>query len=181
MNDNAIISLYFERDEAAIHETQKKYDGYLFTIASNILPQNQDAEECLNDTYLKTWETIPPNRPTFFQGFLAKITRNCSLDRYRKNAAKKRGGNQIELIFSELADVLPSPEDVHTSYENNITAQEITNFLRGLDKETRLIFMRRYFYSDSISAIANGCFISESKVKSSLFRTRAKLKSYLER
>lgn len=180
MDDNKILNLYFERDENAIHETQQKYAGYLFTVASNILPSVQDAEECVNDTYFKAWEIIPPKRPTFFKGFLAKITRNCSLDKYRANNAKKRSSDQVDLLLSELAEALPSAADVHASYENNLTAVEINNFLRSLPQEVRFVFMRRYWYADSVSTIAKGCRMSESKVKSMLFRTRRKLKIYLE-
>ena len=179
MDDNMILEMFYERDENAIRETQKKYAGYLFTVAQNILPSVQDAEECVNDTYFKAWEVIPPKRPAFFKGFLAKITRNCSLDKYRLNNAKKRNGNQVDLLLSELSEVLPAATDVHASYENSLTAGEINNFLRSLDSEVRFVFMRRYWYADSVSAIATGCDMSESKVKSMLLRTRRKMKSYI--
>jgi len=178
MDDSAIIDLFFERDENAIHETQRKYAGYLFTVASNILGV-EDAEECVNDTYFKAWEAIPPKRPAYFKGFLAKITRNCSLDKYRGNNAKKRSGSQMDLLLSELSEIIPSGTDVHASYENNLIANEINHFLRNLDKEARFIFMRRYFYADSISDISKNYGASESKIKSLLFRTRCKLKNYL--
>jgi RNA polymerase sigma-70 factor (ECF subfamily) len=180
MDDNNILNLFFARDESAILETQQKYAGYLYAVASNILPSAQDAEECVNDTYFKAWEKIPPKRPTFFKGFLAKITRNCSLDKYRANNAKKRSSNQVDLLLSELTEALPSDTDVHASYENSLTADEINKSLRSLDKAVRFVFMRRYWYADSIEAIAKGCRMSESKVKSMLFRTRNKLKTYLQ-
>ena len=179
MEDNAILDLYFARDESAINETQKKYSLYLFAVASNILPSAQDAEECVSDTYFKTWETIPPTRPSFFKGFLAKITRNCSLDRYRANKAKKRAG-QMDVLLDELAEAIPAREDVHAAYENNLTAKSIDNFLQSLDKEARFVFMRRYWYADSVSMIARGFGASESKIKSMLFRTRNKLRTFLE-
>jgi RNA polymerase sigma-70 factor (ECF subfamily) len=179
MHDNDIVNLFFSRDESAIFETQKKYAGYLFTVASNILGE-QDAEECVNDTYFKAWEAIPPKRPIFFKGFLAKITRNCSLDKYRINNAKKRAGGQVDLLLGELSEIIPSRTDVHTTYENNLTANEINIFLRDLEKESRIIFMRRYFYADSIAQIAKNHGASESKIKSSLLRTRRKLKKHLE-
>ncbi|MCL2386223.1 MAG: RNA polymerase sigma factor [Defluviitaleaceae bacterium] len=180
MDDNMILNLYFQRDEKAICETQRKYAGYLYTVASNILHSAEDAEECVNDTYFKTWEAIPPKRPTFFKGFLAKITRNCSLDKYRINNAKKRNANQVDLLLSELAEVIPATTDVHSTYENNLVAADINKFLLNLNKETRFIFMRRYWYADSIATIASGCRASESKIKSSLLRTRRKLKGFLE-
>jgi len=179
MDDNSILDLFFARDENAISETNKKYSGYLFAVASNILPSAQDAEECVSDTYFKIWETIPPTRPSFFKGFLAKITRNCSLDRYRANKAKKRDG-QMDVLLSELAEAIPATDDVHTAYENNLVARDINNFLRGLDSDIRFVFMRRYWYADSVSQIARGCGYSESKVKSMLFRARGKLRLHLE-
>jgi len=180
MDDNNILNLFFERDENAIRETQQKYAGYLFAVASNILPSVQDAEECVNDTYFKAWEIIPPKRPAFFKGFLAKITRNCSLDKYRANNAKKRSNDQVDVLLDELADALPSSADVHASYENNLTVAEINKFLKSLPQDVRFVFMRRYWYADSVSAIAAGCRMSESKVKSMLLRTRRKLKNFLE-
>ncbi|MCL1843126.1 MAG: RNA polymerase sigma factor [Defluviitaleaceae bacterium] len=180
MDDNAIINLFFSRDESAIAETQQKYAGYLFTVASNILPSIQDAEECVNDAYFKAWEAIPPKRPAFLRSFLARITRNRALDKYRGNNAQKRAGSQVDTLLSELAEVVPSNADVHAEYENNLIAADINAFLQSLSKEARFIFMRRYWYADSISAIAEGFGISESKVKSSLHRARQKLKKRLD-
>lgn len=178
MDDRKIINLFFERDEMALRETEKKYSSYLLTVAQNILGR-QDAEECVNDTYHKVWKTIPPSRPAFFKSFLAKITRNTSLDKLRQNNAQKRNDGNVDILLSELSEIIPSPENVHTAYENKITAQEISDFLRGIDGEARFIFMRRYWYADSIATIAKNYRVSESKVKSSLMRTRRKLKRYL--
>lgn len=180
VDDNKIVNLFFARDESAISETRQKYGAYLFTVATNILCNAQDGEECVSDTYLKVWEAIPPKRPSFLKCFLAKITRNRALDMYRTNSAKKRGNGNFVLLLDELSETIPSAADVHTSYENNITAQQIDNFLRDLNEETRFVFMRRYWYADPISTIAKGCRISESKVKSMLLRTRRKLKEFLE-
>lgn len=178
MNDSTIIDLFFARDENAISETRKKYAAYLYAIASNILCP-EDAEECVNDIFFKIWESIPPKRPVFFKGFIGKIARNCALDRYRANNAKKRATGQIELLLDELSEIIPSGEDVHASFENNLTAKEIDNFLLGLDKDSRLIFMRRYWYADSIATISKNYGASESKIKSILFRLRRKLKNTL--
>jgi RNA polymerase sigma-70 factor (ECF subfamily) len=178
MDDNSILNQFFARDENAIRETEKKYAAYLFTVASNILGP-QDAEECVNDTFLKAWEKIPPSRPAFFKSFLAKITRNRALDMYRANTAQKRTGSQTELLLSELSEIIPASADVHAAYENNLVSDEINTFIKKLDKESRFVFMRRYWYADSISEIAKGCGYSESKVKSMLLRTRRKLKNYL--
>jgi RNA polymerase sigma-70 factor (ECF subfamily) len=178
LDDNEIINLFFARDENAIHETQRKYAGYLYTVASNILGA-EDAEECVNDTYFKAWENIPPKRPAFFKSFLAKITRNNAFDKYRASNAKKRAGSQMDLLLSELSEIVPSRADVHAEYENNLIADEINFFLQSLDDEARFIFMRRYFYADSVSAISKNYGASEGKIKSLLFRTRAKLKNFL--
>ncbi|MCL2356927.1 MAG: RNA polymerase sigma factor [Defluviitaleaceae bacterium] len=175
MTDNAILDLFFARDESAIVETQKKYASYLLTVAKNILPSIQDAEECVSDTFFKTWQVIPPGRPTLFKSFLAKITRNRALDKHRANTAKKRAA-EPDLIMSELAESIPSPSDVHADLESILTAREINKFLGELDNEARFIFMRRYWYADSISAIAKNLGASESKIKSSLSRTRQKLR-----
>ncbi|MCL1877711.1 MAG: RNA polymerase sigma factor [Defluviitaleaceae bacterium] len=164
MEDSKIIDLFFARDEDAVAETQNKYAPYLFTVAKNILPNPQDAEECLSDTYFKAWETIPPLRPASLKGFLAKITRNRALDKYRAATAQKRANEtgEIDILLSELTEAIPSPTDVHTSYENNLTADAINNFLRGMD-------------ADSIATIAKNTRASESKIKSSLARVRKKL------
>jgi RNA polymerase sigma-70 factor (ECF subfamily) len=180
MDDRKILDLFFARDENAIFETRRKYGAYMFTVASNILQNAQDAEECVNDAYFKAWEAMPPKRPAFLQGFLAKISRNHALDKYRAANAQKRGGSNVDVLLSELEEALPSPDDVHAAFENNLTAEAINHFLRGLKEQQRFIFMRRYWYADSISDIAKGLHISESKVKSILFRTRKNLKIFLE-
>jgi len=174
------LDMYFARDERAIMETQRKYANFLYTIASNIV-NAEDAEECVNDTYYRAWETIPPKRPAFFRGFLGKIVRNCSLDKYRSSRAKKRGGNQMDLLLGELTDVVNFRGDVHEEVEEKMVIRSIEEFLMGLDEENRFMFMRRYWYADSITAISQGCRASEAKVKSALYRTRHKLREHLER
>ena len=181
MDDNMIISLYWERSESAISETAGKYGDYCTKIAMNILHNQEDSEECVNDTYLNTWNAIPTQRPAILMAFLGRITRNLSLDKYKKRGAQKRGGDEIELLLSELADCIPSDSDIEAEYEAGSTAEIIDDFLYTLNAEHRIIFMRRYWYADSIASIAERFTIGESKVKSMLFRTRNKLKTYLEK
>ena len=181
MEDEAIINLYWTRAESAIAETTKKYGSYLFKIAMNILCSREDSEECVNDTYMKAWNTIPPERPERFLPFLGRIIRNLSLNKYEKRQAKKRGGEETALIFEELEECIPALGDVEREFEDGLIAAEISNFLRTVNEKTRIIFVRRYWYADSVFAISQRFSISESNVKTTLFRTRAKLKSYLEK
>ena len=181
MDDNMIINLYWERSETAISETANKYGGYCTQIAMNILKNREDSEECVNDTYFKTWNSIPTQRPNILMSFLGRITRNLSLDKYKKRSAQKRGGNEFDLLLSELENCVPSNSNVEAEYEAGATAKIIDSFLYSIDQENRIVFTRRYWYADSIESIANRLGISESKVKSILFRTRNKLKSYLEK
>lgn len=181
MKDSKIIDLYWNRSESAISHTAEKYGSYCKSISINILRNSQDADECVNDTYLHTWNAIPPNRPLIFRTWLGKVTRNLSLDRYKKIRAQKRGGNQTELLFSELEACIPDKFNTEKTLEDLEIARLISDFLINSSKENRLIFLRRYFYGDSILQIAKRFIISESKVKSSLFRTRNALKSYLEK
>lgn len=181
MEDAAIIELYWERSEAAIEETAEKYGNYCAKIAVNILENREDADECVNDTYMKVWNAIPPQRPAAFPAFLGRITRNLALDRFRAQNAGKRGGGGTALLLSELEECVPDRGNVEAACEEGAIAKAIESFLGGLDPEHRILFMRRYWYADSISAIAAQFWMSESKVKSILFRTRHKLKVYLER
>ena len=180
MDDVMILDLYLARSESAINETAKKYGNYCYTIADNILQNNEDAEECVNDTYLRAWDNIPPQRPGIFSSFLGKITRNLSLNKYKERNTKKRGGGEIALLFSELEDCIPSNSNVEAEYESNQVVEIINSFLRSMDSEGRAVFVRRYWYADNIQAIAARYQMSESKVKSMLFRVRKLLKTYLE-
>jgi len=180
MDDDMILDLYWERSESAINETAEKYGRYCSAIANNILQNNEDAEECVIDTYLKTWDTVPPQRPAVFRVFLGKITRNLSLNKYKKQRTKKRGGDEIALVFSELEDCIPSSSNVEMEYEASRVVGLINSCLLSLDDESRIVFVRRYWYADSIQAIAVRFQMSESKVKSMLFRARKTLKIYLE-
>lgn len=181
MNDSEIIELYWNRMESAIIHTAEKYSSYCRSISMNILNNSADAEECVNDTYLHAWNAIPPNRPSVFRTWLGKITRNLSIDRYKKSISQKRGGYEIELLLSELENCIPDTNNVENRMEDLEIAHLISVFLRSIKEESRLVFIRRYFYCDSVIQIANRFNMSESKVKSSLFRTRKALKSHLEK
>ena len=181
MDDAKILDLYWARSESALIETANKYGNYCFAIANNILENDEDAMECVNDAYLKVWDAIPPQRPVLFRAFLGKIVRNLSLNRYKEQRVKKRGGNAIDLILSELEECIPSGNDVETEHESSLVIEAITACLRSLPAESRVVFVRRYWYADSISTIAENLHMSESKVKSMLHRTRNILKAYLER
>jgi RNA polymerase sigma-70 factor (ECF subfamily) len=180
MEDEMILDLYWARSESAINETANKYGNYCHTVANNILQNNEDAEECVNDTFLKTWNAIPPQRPTIFRAFLGKITRNLSLDKYKKRKTKMRGGDEVSLLFSELEDCIPSNNNIEKESEANFVIGVIDSFLESLDSENRIVFIRRYWYADSIKTIASRFDMSESKVMSMLFRTRKNLRANLE-
>ncbi|MCH5200074.1 MAG: RNA polymerase sigma factor [Oscillospiraceae bacterium] len=181
MEDKDIIRLYFERSEKAISETALRYGALLSHIAFGILRSREDAEECVNDTYMRAWNSIPPSQPKRLSAFLGKITRNLSLNRYERVKAKKRGGGSKEVALEELEECLPAAGDLQREVEDAELAELINGFLDRLKKESRIIFMRRYWYFCTVSEIAEDMSIGESKVKMSLLRTRKKLKQYLEK
>ena len=180
MEDQQIIALYWDRDQQAITETADKYGGYLRSISWNILRSHDDADECVNDTYLRTWNAIPPARPSAFQVWLGRITRNLSLDRWKQRRAQKRGGEGMEILLGELDTCVPAPHGTEKSMEDQEIAALISSFLRQLPAESRFIFLRRYWYGEDLAAISKRLHCSLPKVKSSLFRTRTRLRAYLE-
>lgn len=183
MTDEAIIELYFSRDESAIAQTSEKYSAYIRAVANNILNSAEDTDECENDTYLRAWGTIPPHRPAMLRTFLAKITRNLALNMWEKKSAQKRGGNVTDLL-SELDEcsggIRAEQPDIEQQAENTYLAKTINDFVSGLGKEQRAVFIRRYWFAESISTISKRFGMSESKVKSMLSRLRQKLKKRLE-
>ena len=181
IEDNCILDLFWARDEAALDQVKQKYGRSLHKVAYNILSNNHDAEECVNDTLHRAWEAIPPKRPEFFGAYLSKITRNLSLKRWRAAGATKRGGGQADLMLSELEQAIPQPRTTEDQFEYGQTVSAINQYLRGMDKDARVIFVRRYFFGDSIQDISRRFMASESKVKSMLFRARQKLKIHLEK
>ena len=181
MNDNEIIGLYFSRAETAIGETDKKYGAYCRSVAFNILGSREDSEECVNDTYLKIWNAIPPKKPQHLGAFIARTARNCALDMRDRLSAAKRGGKNTASAFEELSECLPSGTDVEKQADDDELTAILDRFLGSLGYEKRMIFMKRYWHFYSVPEIANEMHISESKVKTTLFRTREKLKKYLEK
>ena len=176
MEDHAIVALYWARNEQAISETDAKYGKMLYRLAERILHSPSDSEETLNDSYLAAWNSMPDNRPDHLGGYMAKIIRNLSLNRYEKSKAEKRGGNAT---LCELSDCIPSPSDPVEEYENAELQRVIERFLSMLDREKRVVFVKRYFFSESLSEIAEETGISEPKLKSMLHRLRQKLRDAL--
>lgn len=180
MEDWKIIDLYWSREQAAIAETEAKYGAYCHHIAWNILRDHRDSEECVNDTWMKAWNSMPSERPGILSAFLGAITRNLSLDCYRKRHAKKRGEGEVMYVFEELQDCF-SKDGPEQQSEADALVEVLNSFLEKQQKENRMIFVRRYWYMDSIEGIAKHYGISESKVKSSLFRSRNKLRDFLQK
>lgn len=181
MRDNEIITLYWNRDETAITATANTYGNYCYSIAYNILYSNEDAEECVNDTWLNAWKSIPPQRPNRLSTYLGKITRNLSFDRYKLQNAHKRGAGQVELALTELEGCIPSSIDVDHIIDEIVLADVIDSFLRTQSQLERKIFIGRYWYLYSIRDLAIAHHISESKVASLLHRMRSKLKVFLNK
>lgn len=181
MSDNEILDLYWNRSENAINATAEKYGNYCHAISYNILHNDEDAEECVNDTWLGAWKSIPPHRPNRLSAYLGKITRNLSLNRFKQYNAQKRGLGQTEPVLSELEDCIPSQNDVEQAVCEMILVQSIEQFLYALPAQNRNIFIRRYWYLSSIKDIAKAYGMSESKLTSLLFRMRKELKEHLEK
>ncbi len=178
MDDSKIIALYFERNETAIKETETKFGKLCFSISHNILKNRTDAEECVNDTYLGIWNAIPPERPKNFMAFISKIARNISLKRLEYNLAKKRAcAEPIE--FSELQEVLADESAFFEDHTEEDLGKLIGDFLKTEKESARNVFLRKYWFFDSIEDISKRYHFSESKVKSMLFQTRNKLRQYL--
>ncbi len=179
MEDAKIIELYNVRSELAVAETERKFGKMLFSIAMNILSNHEDSEETVNDTYGKAWNSIPPEKPDFLGAWLGKITRNLSISRWRKNKAQKRSG--IEIMLSELEECIPSASDIEAESENVEITEAINCWLGTLNKEERIYFIRRYWYGDSISELAEKIKIPPKKLSSKMFRLRKSLKEFLEK
>ena len=180
MHDQQIVDLYWAREEQAIHESEHKYGVYCRSIAWNILNNRQDTEECVNDTWLRAWNAMPPQRPDLLAVFLGTITRNLSLDRWRKNQAKKRGSGQLETVFSELEDCVSDGVSLEERLSRDTLSKLLDRFLGTLSQRDRCIFVRRYWYTDSIRDIAQKYHMTQSAVKVNLHRSRAKLRTLLE-
>lgn len=180
MEDKQIVDLYLKRDENAISETKIKYGNYCYSIAYNILFDHEDSEECVNDSYLGTWNSIPPHIPSILSTYIGKITRRISLNRWRSKTAEKRGNGEVLLSFDEIEDCIADKR-----FEESLTEEELTeilnDFLKGLKTGDRKVFVCRYFYFESIAEISNRFNFSISKTKMILKRTRDKLKIVLRK
>lgn len=179
MDDKYIVELFFMREELALELTASKYGAYCRSIAYNILASREDAEECVNDTYLAAWNAIPPHRPTMLSTFLGKITRRICTDRLRSKGAQKRGTGELDLIFDELEDCIPDQNTPDSEFERSDLKRIINEFLGSLRDTERKIFLCRYWYAEPIASICKSFGFSDSRVKSILFRTRKKLKDRL--
>ncbi len=178
MEDYQIVDLYWARQETAITQTEKKYGKMLHSLSFSLLSSHEDAEECVNDTYLGAWNAMPDARPVYLGPFLSKITRRLSIDRWRREHREKRGG--ATALTEELTECIPDGDTPATEYERGLLREELNAFLRTLPEEKRAIFVRRYFYAQSVAKIADELGIGEAKVKVVLHRLREQLKGRLE-
>ena len=180
MTDTEIISLFFERSEQAITELDKKHGNAVARVARNILGNAQDTEECVNYTYLGTWNSIPPHRPSPLRTFVCRIARNLATKKYHSNTAEKRN-SQYDLALDELEEVLSDRDSVEEAVEAKELSKAINGFIATLNKSDRFIFMRRYWYSDPVQDIAGMANSTTNSVAVRLFRIREKLRIYLEK
>ncbi len=180
MEDAKIIDLYWQRDEAAIAETDRKYGAFCYSVSRNILSRREDAEECVNDAYCKAWDSMPPQRPERLRAWLGKVVRNLSLNLWNKNHAQKRHSG-MEQLLSELEDCVPAPETV----EGQLEGRELTEFLNGwlaaLSAEDRALFLRRYWNGDQVKALARERGVTQGNLSQRLYRLRCSLRAALEK
>ena len=181
MEDTEIVGLYWARDQRAVRETEEKYGRFLTRLSANILGDDRDAEECVNDTYMAAWSSMPEHRPERLGAYLAKLTRRLSLTRLRARLTQKRGGGETEAAVEELAEILPSEEDTERAVETAELARTLDRFLDGLPARERSLFLRRYFGFEALAGLARDAGISQGAVKQSLRRTRLKLRAFLEK
>ena len=181
MRDEMIVDLYWQRDESAISETERKYGRYLSKIAHNILSDREAVKETVNDTYLKAWNSMPPHKPNVLAAYLGKITRQLSIDVLRTRNREKRKPSEYEVSLSELEDCVSGEETTERSVDLKLLAEAINAYLRTLPAEARNMFVGRYYFADPIKEVANYCGVSVPKVKSVLYRTRQGLKDHLKK
>ena len=181
MDDIMIVELFWQRNDGALGAVKAKYERLLFSVADNILKNREDSEECVNDTYLASWNSIPPAKPENLGAFLCKIARNLSLKKWRSKTAEKRGGKAFSCLLSELDDCISDTKSIDESIDEKALASLIDSFLRTLDEDERDLFVCRYFYFCSVAQLAEKFGYSKSKVKTQLYRTRQKLSIRLEK
>lgn len=179
MEDSRIVALYWQRSEQALAETADKYGSYCRTVARRILPGAEDAEECVNDAYLAAWNSIPPHQPESLGGYLGKLTRRIALKKYRDLHAQKRSGDTLTVALEELAECIGGSEAPEEALAGTALLEALTGFVQHLPVVQRRVFLRRYWYLDSIADIASDFGFTQSKVKSMLSRIREKLRHEL--
>ena len=181
MNDEEIVDLFCKRSEDAIKETSSKYQAYLSKISFNILSDYEDSKECVNDTYLAAWNSMPESRPRVLSSYLAKITRRISIDLFRKKNRKKRYASEYALSLAELEENFPENGTPEQEFEAKLLDEAINAFVRTLPEKSQRVFVGRYYFFDSVKEIAEYCGISEANTKAILFRTRQDLKNHLKK
>jgi len=179
MEDYQIVDLYWSRSEQAIEQSERKYGRMLQSISLSLLHSAQDAEECVSDTYIAAWNRMPEERPQYLGAFLSKIVRHISISRFRREHRQKRGG--MDNFVEELSECIPTGTTVQQEYENGRLAQTLNRFLYGMEEQRRAVFLRRYFYGQSIEQISAEMGIKAGSVKSMLFRSREALRLLLEK
>jgi len=179
MQDAQIVELYWNRDERAISESDVHYGAYCRRIATNILTNREDAEEAVNDTWYRTWENVPPQRPASLSSFFGRIVRNLSISRYRANRAQKRHSG-ITALLSELDDCVASNVSTTQAFEGKLLAETIDRWLTSLPADDRILFLRRYWFGDAVNALAKECGITHNQMAQRMLRLRKALKSVLE-
>ncbi len=179
MKDSEIVNLYWKRNEEAIWQTQQKYGAYLSKVAYNILSDFEDSKECVNDTYLAAWKSMPPHRPDVLSTYLGKITRQLSIDVFRKKKSAKRYASEYAISLDELGDTFSDGTTPENVFDGKMLDAAINRFICALPDDVQRAFVGRYFFLDSIKDIAGYCGMKEGKLKSLLYRTRKQLKSYL--
>ncbi len=179
MTDQEIVALYWQRSEEAVRQSQARYGSYCLAVAGRILASRQDAEECVNDTWLAAWNAMPTQRPALLRPFLARITRNLACDRSDYNHAQKRSP-ELTVVLEELADCVSGWETVESEYEAQRLREVINRFLRAQDEDDCALFLRRYWFAEPIARLCRRYDLGESAVKSRLFRLRKRLRAFLE-
>lgn len=179
MEDRSIIELYWQRSEEAIRQSEMQYGAYCRSIALAILTSREDAEECVSDTWLRSWNAMPPQKPSCLSAFFGKITRNLSLDRWRQNKAARRGGGSVTLALYELQDCLSDNSSAEEELDAKEAAKHISAFLRSQNELNRYLFIRRYWYLDDLEAISRAAKLSPRQIRARLYRMRGQLKNIL--
>ena len=179
MNDQSIIELFIQRNENAIKESKDKYGNYCARIAANILSVSEDVEECINDTWASAWNRIPPVIPVSLKAFYGKLVRDIALSKYRTSHAKKRF-NGLTMILDELSECIPSGQDVQKTLEQKELSEKINSWLDGLPKEDRVLFIKRYYYGETVKSLAMVMNCTENQMAQKMLKLRNGLKSYLK-